>query len=158
MAISVLKSLLDKGYKAELCMVGPDSDGSLMDVKQYAQSLNVNVSFTGKLAKHDWLKLADGYNFFINTTNFDNMPLSVIEAMAIGIPIVSTNVGGIPFLINNTVDGICVKPDNTEEMTKSIIKLFINKEFAETLTKNARKKVENYDWQIIKQDWIKILQ
>ena len=68
------------------------------------------MNFTGKLSKQEWRDLSKDYNVFINTTNFDNTPVSVIEAMALGIPVVSTNVGGLPFLITDKVDGVLVEP------------------------------------------------
>ena len=55
------------------------------------------ITITGILRKAEWIELSKDYDVFINTTNVDNMPVSVIEAMALGMPIVSTNVGGIPF-------------------------------------------------------------
>ena len=157
LAIKVLKKLKEDNIDASLCMVGPDSDGSLHKVKKFAKKLNVNVIFTGKLTKREWVKLSENYNIFINTTNFDNAPVSVIEAMALGLPIVSTNVGGIPFLISNNKEGLLVEKNNTDEMVKAIMSIYNNNEFANVLTKNARIKVEQFDWQIVKKSWLNIL-
>ena len=112
LAIHILKKLKDAGIPAKLCMVGPDNDGSLLEVKKLANKLQVDVKLTGKLNKTEWINLAKDYNIFINTTNFDNMPVSVIEAMALGLIIVSTNVGGMPFLIKNKKNGLLVPPNN----------------------------------------------
>ena len=101
LAIKILKALQDDGIDAILCMVGPDSDGTLKKAKKLAKQLEVDVQFPGKLSKPEWVKLAQDYNIFINTTNFDNMPVSVIEGMALGMVVVSTNVGGMPYLIKN---------------------------------------------------------
>jgi len=157
MAIQVLKELIDKGYTAELCMVGPDSDGSLMRVKSLTSQLNVPVTFTGKLPKEEWIDLAADYNIFINTTNFDNMPVSVIEAMALGLPVVSTNVGGIPNLIEDGKTGLLVDKNDTAAMTSQIIRLSKNPELAIELSLNARKKVEPFDWKIVRKKWIQLL-
>ena len=157
LAVRVLKELLDQGYKAELCMVGPDSDGSYKEVKYLCAELNVEVIFTGKLPKEEWLALAKNYNVFINTTNFDNMPVSVVEAMALGLVVVSTNVGGIPYLINNTHDGILVEKDNLSQMVEAIINLSKSEANTISIALNARKKIENFNWEKIKIDWFKIL-
>lgn len=158
LAIDILKRLLDEGIKATLCMVGPDNDGSLLKAKNYVQELQLEVTFTGKLSKDEWIELSQNYNMFINTTNFDNMPVSVIEAMALGLPIVSTNVGGMPFLVEHNHEGILVEPNNTDEFVEAIKKVFYNEEIARNLTLNARKKVEYYDWELVKKQWVSLLQ
>ena len=158
MAVSVLKKLKDDNIDVSLCMVGPDSDGSLHKVKKFAKKLDVKVTFTGKLSKKEWINLSKDYTIFINTTNFDNAPVSVIEAMALGLPIVSTNVGGIPFLISDKKEGLLVEKNNTKAMVNAIKLIYNKNEFAEMLAKNARNKVEQFDWQIVKKSWLNILQ
>lgn len=157
LAIKILKVFKDRNIEAKLCMVGPDSDGSLEDAKKYADKLDVDVYFTGKLSKHEWIKLSEKYNFFINTTNADNMPLSVIEAMALGLPIVSTNVGGLPFFIEHHENGILVNPNSEDAFVDSIIHLMNKPIFANQLVQQARIKAENLDWEVIKKQWIKVL-
>lgn len=159
MAIEVLHKLIDNYPKATLCMVGPDRDGSLQEVKQRIEELQLSnhVTITGVLPRKDWHKLAEEYDVFINTTHVDNTPVSLIEVMALGLPIVSTNVGGIPFLIKHLDDGVLVKPNDCEEMKNEIVSLLTDKYKVETITKSARMKVENRDWKIIKNQWIKIL-
>lgn len=158
LAITVLKSLQNKFPEAELCMVGPDSDGSLKAVIDLANKLHVDVKITGKLTKQEWVTLSKDYNIFINTTNFDNMPVSVIEAMALGLPVVSTNVGGMPYLITNQMDGILVAPDNMPDMVNAILGVMSNSLKREDIITNARLKVEQFDWEIIKKQWIDILE
>ena len=158
LAVQVLKVLQDKGYTASLCMVGPDSDGTLAEAQQLAKALNVDVTFTGKLSKTEWITLSKQYNVFINTTNFDNTPVSVIEAMALGLPIVSTNVGGMPFLIADQEQGLLVSPENENAMADAIIRLFEHPELRQMLITNARQNVEQFDWQIVKSLWHAILE
>lgn len=157
LAIHVFKCLIDAYPNAELCMVGPDSEGLLETVKALAQELHLNVKFTGKLSKSEWIELSKDYNIFINTTNFDNMPVSVIEAMALGLPIVSTNVGGMPYLIKNQSTGLLVKPDHTQDMVKGVISLINHPKAKENMIQNARKEVEQLDWKHIKELWFNIL-
>ncbi|WP_299385113.1 glycosyltransferase family 4 protein [uncultured Lacinutrix sp.] len=158
LAVSILKTLQDKGFETSLTMVGPDNDGSLEETKIFAKSLKVDVSFTGKLSKKEWITLSKDYNIFINTTNFDNMPVSIIEAMALGLPVISTNVGGMPFLIAHNVDGVLVPPNNVDAFTTAILKLKNNENLKNNLVKQARKKTEDYSWQIVKEKWKSILQ
>lgn len=153
LALKVLKLLKEKGLDATLCMVGPDKDGSLQQVKTYAKSLNLNVIFKGKQTKKEWIGLSADYNIFINTTNFDNMPVSVIEAMALGLPIVSTNVGGMPFLIKNNYDGVLVEPNDVEGFVTAIQEIIFDTKKTVQLVNRAREKAEMFDWEKIKHQW-----
>ena len=157
MAINAASSLKEKGFDVELCMVGPDGDGSFLYAKKLARDLNLDVNFNMKLKKREWVELSNNYNVFINTSNFDNLPVSVIEAMALGFPIVSTNVGGLPFLINDGLDGLLVDENDVEQMTQKIISIVQNQEFANKLGLEARKKAEQFDWEVVKLDWKNLL-
>lgn len=157
LAVKLLKTLRDDGMDASLCMIGPDNDGSLIKTEALAKALKLNVEFTGLLSKEDWHDKASKYNIFINTTNIDNTPVSVIEAMALGLPVVSTNVGGMPFLIEHGVDGILVEPNDVNTFKTAIKNLIENKECALRMSQKARRKVEQFDWDIIKEKWISLL-
>ena len=158
LAIEVMATLKKLGYTAKLCMVGPDSDGSMQTAKQLAKTLNVDVTFTGKLSKNAWIELSKDYNIFINTTNFDNMPVSVIEAMALGLCVVSTNVGGLPYLISDGNDGVLVPPNDCASFVNAIKKAMRNPSQMKEMTLQARNKVEAFDWQFIKLRWQEVLQ
>ena len=157
LAVKVLRLLRKRGVEADLCMIGPDSDGSLQDVKMLAKKYDLKVRFTGKLSKAEWTSLSKNYNVFINTTNVDNTPVSVIEAMALGLPIVSTNVGGMPFLIENDYDGLLVKPNDVNAMVSAIENIFNEINKRKTLIKNARLKAEKFDWNHVKKLWFDVL-
>lgn len=155
LAVEVLKKLKPEYPQAELCMVGPDKDGSLQAVKDYAEKAGVSESLkiTGKLSKKEWTELSAAYDIFINTTDFDNHPVSVIEAMALGIPVISTDVGGIPFLIKDGTEGLLVKPGNADLFVGGIKKLINDSMLVKNITINGRKKIEEFDWEILKNKW-----
>ncbi len=157
LAIKILKGLKDINIEAELCMVGPDSDGSMQEAMDCAKELKIEITFTGKLSKEAWIELSKDYNIFINTTNFDNMPVSVMEAMALGLPVISTNVGGMPFLIENGLTGILVEPDSVEVFIKAIKELLKSSKKSNIMAVNARKKAEQLDWNVVKKAWNKVL-
>lgn len=156
MAIKVLDELQKKYPTASLCMIGPDK-GYLNSVKSLAKRLGVfgNVTFTGKLLKEQWHQLSEDYDFFLNTTNVDNTPVSVIEAMALGLTVVSTSVGGMPYLIDDGVDGVLVNKADYKAMSNQIINLIEKNN--QLLTENARKKVEKFDSSEVIKCWMKIL-
>lgn len=160
MAIKVLHELKKEYPEAELCMVGPIKDESFNSCKALVNTLGLenSVEFTGHLSKKEWHKKAMNYNIFINTTNIDNAPVSVIEAMALGLPIVTTNVGGIPFLIKNNETGILVSKNDVKAMAIAIISICRNQEIVNYLTVNARKQVEKHNWDTLKTLWHDILQ
>lgn len=159
MAIEVLAALKKTYPSASLCMVGPDKDGSLKQCKELAQTLNVQdaIEFTGLLLKTAWIEKATAFDIFINTTNIDNTPVSVIEAMALGLPVISTNVGGMPYLINNHVDGVLVACNDYVQMSKDIAELIENPKNTHLLAQNARKKVAEFDSEVVAEKWKKIL-
>ncbi len=159
LAVEVLKKLKEKYPEAELCMVGPDKDGTMAEVKQLAEDygLSDSVRFTGVLPKPEWHKLSEDYDIFINTTNVDNTPVSVMEAMALGLPVVSTNVGGLPYLIEDGRDGILVEPDNPDAFAAAVEDLIENPAKAVSLSRNARRKAESFDWQEVRRKWLELL-
>jgi len=153
MAVAVLKNLQILYPNATLTMVGPDKDGSMVTTKQYAKKLGVAVNFTNRLSKEEWINLSKQANFFINTTHFDNTPVSVMEAMALGLPIITTNVGGIPFLLTHNENAILVNDNDVLAMSEAINQLILENEKAQQIAFNARKIVEKMDWKVVKDDW-----
>ena len=159
MALDVLQILLEKYPDSKLCMVGPDRDGTLDKTKKLCRKMGLDnkVIFTGKLTKKEWWRLSEEYDIFINTTNFDNTPVSVMEAMALGLPVITTNVGGIPYLIKDGIDGLLVEPNDVRAMSDKIEQLVSNQEDAFKIAQNARKKAETFDWENVKTKWFKLL-
>lgn len=157
MAVRVLYELQKEFNDATLCMVGPDKDGLLPQLKNLCQELNVDVHFTGKLPKTEWIAIAQNYDIFINTTHVDNMPVSVIEAMALGLPIVSTNVGGITYLLDDGKTAMLVADDDVKGMTAAISRILKEASLSSQLIENARIKSNEFDWVNIKHRWAEIL-
>ncbi len=157
MAVDVLKELQKKYPLAELCMVGPDKDGSLETTRSYAEEQNVTVTFTGRLSKFSWLDLSKNYNVFINTTHFDNTPVSVMEALSLGLPVVTTNVGGIPFLLEDRNNALLVDDGAVVQMADAVLELISDNTLKDALVQNGRKYVEGFDWEVVKRKWADLL-
>ena len=157
MALKVFELVKQKYPNATLTMVGPRKDESNEEAIQYSEKNNLNVEFTGKLTKKEWIELSKKTNVFINTTHFDNTPISVIEAMALGLPVVSTNVGGIPYLITHNKNGFLVEDSDVDGMASQILKICSNDIKMEEITNSARKLVSNFDWDKVKFLWFKLL-
>ncbi len=159
MAADVLEILMHTHKDAELCIVGPDKDGSMEEFKNYIKSkgIDTHVKITGKLTKEDWITLSKDYDFFINTTNVDNTPVSVIEAMALGLIVVSTNPGGISYMLNDGNNSVLLRTGDYIKMAERINMIIDNTILACTLSSNARKKAKSFDWGVIRKDWIQLL-
>ncbi len=157
MAIEVAHLLKQKGFEVSLCMVGPAIDGTYRKCVELAQTLKVNVRFTGHLSKPQWIALSREYDIFINTTHADNLPVSVLEAMALGLPVVSTAVGGIPFLIAHKKNGLLCSDKDPNGMTKQIVRLIEKPTLAAEISKTGRSTAEEYDWGKVKYKWTKLL-
>lgn len=159
MAANVLAELLKSHPDAELCMVGPDKDGSMDEFKTLINSIGIakHVTITGKLSREEWIKLSENYDFFINTTNVDNTPVSVIEAMALGFCVITTNPGGVPYLLQDGIDSMLLQPGNSHTMTEKVKQLIADPDLAAILSENARRKAESFDWVKIKNDWLELL-
>ena len=157
MALEVVKLLIKEYPNVELCMVGPEKDGSLAKLKKKVKKENLPIIFTGKLNKDEWLELSKDYEIFINTTKIDNTPVSVIEAMALGFPVISTKVGGIPFLIEHRQNGLLVESNNPEAMAKAVNALLTDPELSENLSLHAKERVKLFDWDHVKPLWLELL-
>ncbi len=108
-------------------MVGPDKgDGSLQETIRLAKKLGVDdhLEIVGSVPKQEVPLQLDRGDIFINTTDVDNSPVSVVEAMACGLCVVSTNVGGIPFLLENEVDSLLTPAGDAAAMANAIRRLF----------------------------------
>ena len=155
MAINVFYRVLKTYNQARLCMVGPKKDNSFEKCIQLVEELNIKdkVVFTGQLDKKDWISLSKDYNIFINTTNFDNLPVSVIEAMALGLPVVSTNAGGLKYLHENDSDALLVDRNDISKMAEKIISIIEDPSLSKKLSINGLKKAKKFDWEYSKDLW-----
>ena len=117
-----LKIVEQKGIDFQCTMIGEGMDFDLMKAKAVELQLINKVSFTGLL---EGQKLADELSsgdFLVLSSNYENMPVVILEALASGLPVVSTNVGGIKEMIDET-KGILVEPRNKEALAEAIIKM-----------------------------------
>lgn len=159
MAVEVLNLILKKYPNASLCMVGPDKDGSMKSTMDLAKKYGISdkIKITGRLSKEEWTKLSQEYDIFISTTNFDNLPVSIIEAMALGLPVVSTNVGGMPYLIKDKITGYLVPKGDAKKMYDSIVKIIEDPTETMKICENAHSEIQVYSWDNVKINWQKLL-
>lgn len=156
MAVEVLKLLNEKGFDFKLFFIGPGDTDRIHLVKELVvkYQLDSYVFFKGKLAREEWHNLAKRGKYFLNTTTVDNTPSSVIEAMALGLIPISTNVGGLPFILNSWVDSVLVDKGDSEAMASAIERLELQLELRESLQKKGWSKFDKvYHSHVIKGKW-----
>jgi glycosyltransferase involved in cell wall biosynthesis len=105
------------------------------------------VTFTGRLDRDAMADLYRQADIMINPSLADNMPNSVLESMASGIPVVSTNVGGIPFILQDGVTALLVEPGNAIAMAAATLKLIQDPALWHRLSIAGVEEVERYTWE-----------
>lgn len=125
-------------------------------LKHLSQELGLNgsVEFLGEVENHEILQLYDKSDIFLNSSNEDNMPISILEAFANGLPVVSTDAGGIPHVVQDGRNGLLVGLNDYETMAEKVIQLLETPIIAGKLTKEARKSVEAFSWKDVKKQWL----
>lgn len=113
-----------------------------------------NVVFTGYFGANERNIMAALYRradvLAVPSTVSEGIPLSALEAMSSGTPVVASNIGGIPTIVKNNKNGILVKPRSISELVNGIRKLLDNPQLCEKFAKKAREDAhEKYDWRVI---------
>jgi glycosyltransferase involved in cell wall biosynthesis len=156
LAIEVLARISEQFPAATLSMIGPDKgDGSLQECVRRAQQLGVSdrVTFAGAVPKDEVPKHLDAADIFLNTTNVDNAPVSVVEALACGLCVVSTNVGGLPFLLEDEKDALLVPAEDADRMAYAVGRVLRDEALAGRLSLAAREKGDCHDWSVVMPQW-----
>lgn len=155
-AVKTIELLRGDFHDIHLTMYGPDKgDGSLQIVKNYIREncLDKCIRIVGAIPKSHVPEALSHHNLFLNTTRLESFGVCVAEAAACGLPVVSTNVGEIPYLWKDGVEALLVVPDMAEAMSVSVRRILTEPGLAERLSLNARKKVEQFDWSNILPQW-----
>ncbi len=155
----VLAAVRKSHPDAVLSMVGSDKDGSLRSTRKAARDLGVEdaVRFTGRVPKEEVPAVLAGHDVFLNTTSVDNTPVSVMEAMASGLCVVSTDAGGVPFLCRHGEDALLAPVGDVPGLAASIVRLLEDPELASRLSGNAREATVAFSWDSVLPSWERLL-
>lgn len=160
LAIKALKLLTKDFPKISLVMIGPDKmDGSYQNTGNLVSELSLveSVSFAGPIDKEKVPNYLNQSDIFLNTTNVESFGVAVMEAAACGLPIVTTNVGELPYIWVNNSDSLLVPPDDPVLIALAIKRILVEPGLAKRLSENARKKVERFDLAYVLPQWEKLL-
>jgi L-malate glycosyltransferase len=157
MAIEVLAELRKSFPDATLTMAGVDK-GLEAELKQKVGEMNLQdaVRFPGFLDAEQKKREFSEADIYLNTNRIDNMPVSVLEACAFGLPVVATNVGGLPYLISDGENGLLVETENVGEMVSAVKLLLEDENLTQKISRNARQLAEHSGWEKIRGDWEKL--
>lgn len=156
--IHAMTHIRNKFPHAHLYMFGNDLDGGLekcLDII-HTHNLQDNITISGPVSKSVWIETAKKCNVCISVPKIDNTPVSVLEAMAMGIPVISSHVGGMKWIIEDNVNGIFT--DQTpQDISENINGLFSNLQFYQRIRQNGLDYVKNYDVNTVVKYWQSIL-
>ncbi len=148
-------ALVLKEFPEATLVMGGALLGDLEGVKRLAQEMGLSdsVTFPGFLDMAGKAREGKRADLFLNTNRIDNMPVSVVEAGAMGLPVVATNVGGIPFILQNEVNAMLTPDDDAPAFAAAICRLLREPDLAAKLSTNGRRLAEECAWENIRPQW-----
>ena len=135
----------------QIAYVGRDSHEKGIDILKSAESeINGNVVYCTDRSWEDAMKIIKSSSIVVVPSRMESLPTTVKEAFYLNVPVIGTNVGGIPELIKNNETGILVPPENPSELVQAINELLSDREKSEKLATNGNVFVKNnMTWDVI---------
>lgn len=139
------------GARLTVAGTGPEEAA----LRALAQSLQLGDSlhFTGRLEREPMAELLRNSHVAINPSLVDNMPNSVLEALASGVPVVSTDVGGVPFIVRDGVSALLVPPADPAAMAAALLRLLEDPALGRSLAAAGLAEARRYTWDRIAPQW-----
>jgi len=151
-AFSIIQQTLPE---SSLTIVGDGSQRSTL--QQLENELNLkNTTFIGQVNQESIADTYDAADIYLNGSEIDNQPLSILEAFSCGLPIVTTNAGGIPDIVTDRVTGIVVPVGDYEQMAERALKLLNDDEFAKSMIERGRQECAKYSWDAVRDSWLNV--
>ena len=140
-----------KKIKNQIAYVGRDSHEKGIDILKEAESeINGNVVYCTDRSWEDAMRIIKSSSIVVVPSRMESLPTTVKEAFFLNVPVVGTNVGGIPELIINNETGILVPPENSSKLAQAVNELLSDKQKAEKLGVNGNTFVKNnMTWDVI---------
>jgi glycosyltransferase involved in cell wall biosynthesis len=141
--------------EARLIVAG---DGSQRrSLQKLAPELNLqNIEFTGQVDHKKVFELYDAADIYLNGSEIDNQPLSLLEAFACGLPVVTTDAGGIPDIVTHERTGLLVQRGDYEGMAREAVRLLQDVNLAERIVNQAREECQRYSWEAVRSKWLSL--
>jgi len=151
-ALSLLRLRLP-GARLTIAGAGPE----LKALQQLVQSLNLEaaVRFAGRLRNTEVAELYRSADVMLNPSQVDNMPVSVLEAFASGVPVVSTDVGGAPFIAQHERNALLFPAGNAEACADALARVLTDRALAERLIDAGLSDAVGYSWDRVRDLWLR---
>ena len=118
--------------------------------------LEASVHFPGRIDNASIAALYASADCAINPSAVDNLPNSIIEAFASGVPVVSTNAGGIPDMLEDGVSGFLAPVGDDVQIAQKVLQILHNPSLANLLRKAGLAEAEKYSWTTVKSQWLDV--
>jgi L-malate glycosyltransferase len=115
-----------------------------------------NVSFVGRISPSDIADYYASHDIYLQSPNIDNMPTSIVEAYASGLPVVSTDVGGIRAILTDGEHGLLAPMNDHETLAAHVLRLLESPALAERLTQAAWSTCRAYTWSALREQWLRV--
>ncbi len=140
---------------AQLDLVGQGPQEE--EMRKLVQRLHIeNVNFGGVATHDDIGRFYDAADIFINASSVDNMPVSILEAFACGLPVVSTAAGGIRHLVEHERTGLLTEPENAEGLAQNVLRLLRDSNLSSQITTHAYEECKQYEWAAVREQWLEL--
>ena len=141
--------------QARLIVAGDGTQRNRLKTVAAKLDLN-NVDFVGAVAPENMPARYEEADIFVNASDIDNQPLSIIEAFASGLPVVTSCSGGIVYMVTDLKTGLIFRRDDHQAMADRILKLLNDQELASRIAKSAREECNKYNWAAVRNQWLDI--
>jgi glycosyltransferase involved in cell wall biosynthesis len=154
MAVKTLHRVRQFAPDATLVMGGQEK-GMMEAVRQEAVRLGLAdaMRLPGFLDQPAKWREGEANDIYLNTNRVDNTPVAVLEAAAMGLPVVSTNVGGLPDLLTDGETGLLVPDDDDAAMARAVQRLVESPELSARLSARGRQLAEGCSWENVRPKW-----
>lgn len=152
--LSAFALVLKRIPTAALTVAG--SGPELQSLENMARELGIAgaVTFAGRIDNERIPALYASADLMLNPSTVDNMPISILEAFASGVPVVSTDVGGVPFIAEHGRTALLIPARAPERMAEAMIELLLDRDKAQRLSDAASEEVKQYAWPVIREKWL----
>jgi glycosyltransferase involved in cell wall biosynthesis len=160
MAVEILRILYQADAEFHLTMIGLDKkDGSRQEAERVAldNQLTQNVTFLPQIQKSQVPDMLNQGDIFLNTTIYESFGISVAEAAACGLCVVTTNVGALPYIWKDGKNAFLFPPDDPQAAAAAIRRLFVEPDLAGEISLNGRKNIEQFGWSQVLPQWIDVI-